>query len=52
MQKRIAVAFLAIVILLGAVAPVAAGGDKNRGDVGQGTVAQHHESWCGWECRP
>jgi DNA-directed RNA polymerase subunit beta' len=29
-----------------------AGGDQNRGGVGQGSVVQHQVDWCGYECRP
>ena len=45
-------AVLAILCLLGAATPVLAGGDKQRGDVGAGAVAQEHVNWQGYERRP
>ena len=45
MGKRLTfVILLALTVLLVAT-PVLAGGDKNRGDVGQGEVEQHQIEW-------
>ena len=45
MRKKLTfVAILALTMLL-VVTPVLAGGDKNRGDKGQGEVAQHQVNW-------
>jgi len=43
-KKLIFVTILAITMLL-VVTPVLAGGDKNRGDKGQGSVEQHQVNW-------
>ena len=50
--KRTAIILLALALLLGSAAPVLAGGDKQRGDVGQGGVEQEHVDWHGYERRP
>jgi hypothetical protein len=43
-KKLIFVTVVALTVLLVAT-PVLAGGDKNRGDVGLGTVEQHQVNW-------
>jgi hypothetical protein len=43
-KKLIFVTILALTLLL-VVTPVLAGGDKNRGDKGQGGVEQHQVNW-------
>ena len=43
-KKLTFVAIVALTMLL-VTTPVLAGGDKNRGDVGVGTVEQHQVNW-------
>ena len=45
MGKKLTFVIILALTMLVIATPVLAGGDKNRGDVGQGGVEQHQVSW-------
>ena len=48
MKRKLALVTILVLAMLLAVTPVMAGGDKNRGDKGQGAVEQHQVNWDGY----
>lgn len=52
MRKKIVVIALLPSLAFAYSVPAVASGDKNRGDVGQGSVVQQHVNWHRYEWRP
>lgn len=51
-MKNLVSLFIVVVFLLVIAAPVWAGGDKNHGDIGQGSICRYENPFAGPSCSP